>query len=70
MKHNRSRSRLIVLIRLAISSIVLLMCSRYMVQYAYSERGYFTVGGEWIPVIVITFVVWKLTKYLIDYFVN
>lgn len=36
-----------------------------MYTLAFNERGYSSVGGEIVPVILITIAVWKLAGYLI-----
>ena len=34
------------------------------VDAAYQQRGYYSVGGEWIVIIGLTVVAWKLTGYV------
>lgn len=63
LKFIRRKSYIIVtaLIRLALTVVFAVIIAAAFVSAAYDIRGYYAVGGEWIVIIALTIVWWKLT---------
>lgn len=52
------------LIRLMATAFAGVITATLFVDAAYQQRGYYSVGGEWIVIIALTVVAWKLTGYV------
>ena len=52
------------LIRLMATAFAGGITATLFVDAAYQQRGYYSVGGEWIVIIGLIFTVWKLTGYV------
>ena len=65
-KSIRRKSYIIIttLIRLMATAFAGVITATLFVDAAYQQRGYYSVGGEWIVVIALTAVAWWLTGLL------
>lgn len=65
-KSLRRKSYIIIttLIRLLATAFGGVIIATLFVDAAYQQRGYYSVGGEWIVIIGLIFTVWKLTGYV------
>ena len=52
------------LIRLMATAFAGVITATLFVDAAYQQRGYYSVGGEWIVIVGLIFTVWKLTGYV------
>ena len=52
------------LIRLMATAFAGVINAALFVDAAYQQRGYYSVGGEWIVIIALTVVAWWLTGLL------
>ena len=66
LKTLRRKAYIIIttLIRLLATSFAGVIAATLFVDAAYQQRGYYSVGGEWIVIIGITVAIWKLTGYV------
>ena len=65
-KSLRRKSYIIIttLIRLLATAFGGVIAATLFVDAAYQQRGYYSVGGEWIVIVGLTVVAWKLTGYV------
>ncbi len=66
LKVLRRKSYIIIttLIRLIATAFTGVVTAALFTDAAYQQRGYYSVGGEWIVIIGLIFTVWKLTGYV------
>ena len=66
IKFLRRKQYMIVtmLIRLIATGFAGAITATLFVDAVYEQRGYFSIGGEWIVIIGLTFAIWKLTGYI------
>ena len=66
LKSIKRKSYIIIttLIRLMATAFAGVIAATLFVDAAYQQRGYYSVGGEWIVIIGLTVVAWKLTGYV------
>ena len=66
LKTLRRKTYIIItmLIRLIATAFAGVITATLFVDAAYQQRGYYSVGGEWIVIIALTVVAWKLTGYV------
>lgn len=66
LKALRRKAYIIIttLIRLIATAFAGVIVAVLFTDAAYQQRGYYSVGGEWIVIIGLIFTVWKLTGYV------
>lgn len=53
------------IIKITVSIIVAFLMALWAIPFAYAERGYYAVGGEWILILLsFGFAYWGVTKYM------
>lgn len=65
IKFFRRKSYIIITaaVRIALTAVFAAIIAAAFVSAAYNIREYYAVGGEWIVIIALTIVWWKLTGY-------
>ena len=66
LKTLRRKAYIIIttLIRLIATAFAGTIVAALFIDMTYQQRGYYSVGGEWIVIIGLTVAVWKLTGYV------
>lgn len=48
-----------IICKLSIAFIFTTMCATWIIPTAYKARGYWAIGGEWLILIVIFYLIYK-----------